>query len=116
MIELLRPRFAVPIHGEYRHMVALPRAVRRGRHPAERVLLPEIGGVIEFTRKTAPHTAATCPPAPSWSTASATAATGRSMLRDREHLADDGVVRRHDRRRPRIGRADRRARPGRQGI
>ena len=53
MIRLLRPKFAVPIHGEYRHM-ALYRdlCVKTGLR-RDHVLLPEIGGVIEFTRETA---------------------------------------------------------------
>ncbi|MCA9834650.1 MAG: ribonuclease J [Thermomicrobiales bacterium] len=53
MIQLLRPKYAVPIHGEYRHMalyreICVENGIRR-----EHVMLPEIGGIIEFTRKDA---------------------------------------------------------------
>jgi len=53
MIRLVRPKFAVPIHGEYRHMalyrdLCVENGIRR-----DHVLLPEIGGVIEFTKDSA---------------------------------------------------------------
>lgn len=53
MIQLVRPKYAVPIHGEYRHMalyreICVENGIRR-----EHVMLPEIGGIIEFTKKDA---------------------------------------------------------------
>ncbi|ACZ37757.1 MAG: ribonuclease J [Sphaerobacter thermophilus] len=50
MLRLLRPRFVVPIHGEYRHL-ALYRelALEMGYNDAQ-VLLPEIGNVLSFGR------------------------------------------------------------------
>ncbi len=50
MLDLIRPRFALPIHGEYRHMVLYRDLCQEAGIPPERVLLPEIGGVIELTR------------------------------------------------------------------
>ena len=53
MIRLVRPKYVVPIHGEYRHMalyrdLCVENGIRR-----DHVLLPEIGGVIEFTKDSA---------------------------------------------------------------
>lgn len=53
MIRLVRPKFVVPVHGEYRHMalyrdLCVENGIRR-----DHVLLPEIGGVIEFTKDSA---------------------------------------------------------------
>ena len=53
MIRLLRPKYAVPIHGEYRHMALYRELCVKTGMRRETVLLPEIGGVIEFTKQTA---------------------------------------------------------------
>jgi ribonuclease J len=52
MIRLLRPKFAAPIHGEYRHMMLYRDLCARSGIKRENVILPEIGGVIEFTKDT----------------------------------------------------------------
>jgi ribonuclease J len=91
MIDLVRPRFAIPIHGEFRHMVLYRELCAAAGIPSQRVLLPEIGGVIEFTKDSAAHRGRV---------ASGTLlvdrlgdrGAGQAILRDREHLADDGVV------------------------
>ncbi|MGH2561166.1 MAG: ribonuclease J [Thermomicrobiales bacterium] len=49
MLDLIRPKFALPIHGEYRHMVLYRELCQEAGIPAENILLPEIGGVIELT-------------------------------------------------------------------
>lgn len=53
MIRLLRPTFAIPVHGEYRHMVLYRELCERSGMRRDHVLMPEIGGVIEFTKDTA---------------------------------------------------------------
>jgi ribonuclease J len=53
MIRLLRPKYAVPIHGEYRHMALYRELCTQTNIKRDHVLLPEIGGVIEFTKDSA---------------------------------------------------------------
>ena len=53
MIKLVRPKFAVPIHGEFRHMALYRDLCVKNGIPRDHVLLPEIGGVIEFTKESA---------------------------------------------------------------
>lgn len=48
MLNLLRPQFVVPIHGEYRHMVLYSKLAAELGIPEENVLLPDVGHVMEF--------------------------------------------------------------------
>jgi ribonuclease J len=49
MIELVKPKFVVPIHGEYRHMALYRELAKSAGIPYDHVFFPEIGGVLEFT-------------------------------------------------------------------
>jgi len=91
MLELIRPKYAVPIHGEFRHMVLYRDLCAEVGIPGNRVLLPEIGGVIELTPDNAAQRGRVV--------AGATLvdrlgdrANGQVTLRDRDNLTDDGVV------------------------
>ncbi len=91
MLQLVRPRFAVPIHGEYRHMALYRELCAEVGIPPERVLLPEIGGVLEFTRETAKHRGRV-PAGSILVDRVGERGDGHALLRDREHLTDNGVV------------------------
>ena len=51
MINLVRPKYTVPIHGEYRHMALYRDICIENGIKAQNIMLPEIGGVIEFTKQ-----------------------------------------------------------------
>ncbi|MGH2550799.1 MAG: ribonuclease J [Thermomicrobiales bacterium] len=53
MIDLLKPKFAVPIHGEFRHMALYRDLCAAAGITPDRVFFPEIGGVLEFTKDSA---------------------------------------------------------------
>ena len=91
MIDLLRPKFTVPIHGEYRHMVLYRELCAEAGIPPERVLLPEIGGVIEFTADSAAQRGRV-PAGSVLVDRLGDRGTGQVTLRDRENLTSDGVV------------------------
>ena len=48
MLELTRPRFFVPVHGEYRHLVLHARLAERSGIPAQNIYVLEDGQTIEF--------------------------------------------------------------------
>jgi len=50
MLELVRPRFFAPVHGEYRHLVLHGELAQRTGVPAENVFVIEDGQVLEFGR------------------------------------------------------------------
>lgn len=91
MIDLLKPKFAIPIHGEYRHMVLYRELCVEAGIPAEHVLLPEIGGVIELTANSAVQRGKV-PSGTVLVDRLGDRGTGQVTLRDRDNLTSDGVV------------------------
>ena len=53
MIDLVRPRFVVPIHGEYRHLVLFRDLCAEAGIDASRVFLTQLGQPVEFGTETA---------------------------------------------------------------
>jgi ribonuclease J len=91
MLEHIRPKYAIPIHGEYRHMVLYRELCREVGIPPERVLLPEIGGVIEFTADKAAQRGRV-PAGSVLVDRLGDRSEGQVTLRTRENLTDDGIV------------------------
>jgi ribonuclease J len=91
MLNLMRPKFCVPVHGEYRHLVHYRRLAMEVGIPAENVLLAEIGDVIEFSedsvRKVDHHSVGSV-----LVDGLNVGGTGDVVLRDRQHLSRDGIL------------------------
>lgn len=91
MLNLVRPRYFIPTHGEHRHLVKHARLAEEVGIPRERIFLPEIGDRLEFSAKSGAITG------------KVTAGTvlvdglgvgdvGNIVLRDRKQLAQDGIL------------------------
>jgi ribonuclease J len=50
MLSLLRPRYMMPIHGEYRMLAAHAKLAREAGIPEDRIVLAENGSVVELAR------------------------------------------------------------------
>ncbi len=50
MLSLIRPRFVMPIHGEYRMLAAHAKLAREAGVPEERIILADNGSVVELAR------------------------------------------------------------------
>ena len=88
---LLKPRFFIPVHGEQRMLrVHEKLAVQMGMSP-KRVFVTELGQVLEFTAKTC-RLAETVPAGRILVDAGGMSDVANVVLRDRRHLAQDGVV------------------------
>jgi ribonuclease J len=91
MLDLLRPTYAIPVHGEYRHMALYRELAVKNGIKREHVLLPEIGGVIEFTKTSASQRARV--PAGNVLVDKLGERDGvNAVLRTRENLAEEGFV------------------------
>jgi ribonuclease J len=91
MLNLVRPQFFVPIHGEYRHLLAHARLAQEVGLPAEHALVIEDGEGIELT-KTGARALARVPLARVLVDGKGIGDVGTVVLRDRQLLAEDGVV------------------------
>ncbi len=91
MHTLTRPDFFIPVHGEYKHLVAHAGLARELGMKDGRILLPEIGGVIELSRRTIKH-AGSVEAGSVMVDGSGIGDVGGVVLRDRKKLAEDGVI------------------------
>ena len=89
-INLIRPRSFVPIHGEYRHLAAHAALAERMGVPWVDVLEDGDRVVLEGKRTTVHRRAV--PAGYLYLDGSAVGDVKNAVLRDRSHLADDGVV------------------------
>ena len=89
-LSIVQPEWFVPIHGEYRHLVAHAKLGETMGVPANRVLLCEDGDVLEITEDgVAP---AGRVPAGYLYVDGIVGDVGQGVLRDRRVLAEEGVV------------------------
>lgn len=90
MLALVRPRYFVPIHGEYRQLAGHARLARQVA-PATEVLLVEDGDVLQFDA-TGARRAGRAPVGRVLLDGARTGEVVDEVLRDRRHLAADGLV------------------------
>jgi len=91
MLNLVRPRFFVPVHGEYRHLLFHSRLAQGLGLPRERVFVIEDGTGLEFT-KTSGRVLGRFPTGRVLVDGKGIGDVGAVVLRDRELLAQDGMV------------------------
>ena len=88
---LTRPRYFMPVHGEYKHMAAnRDLAVSMGV-PAENVFISDIGKVLEIDEKRALF-GGTVPSGVVLIDGYGVGDVGNIVLRDRKHLSQDGLI------------------------
>ncbi len=91
MLALTRPRYFVPVHGEYRHLLSHARLAESAGVPSDRVFLVEDGVGVEMT-KTAARVVTGFPVGRVLVDGTGIGDIGAVVLRDRQILADDGVI------------------------
>ena len=88
---LVRPKFFIPVHGEQRHLrLHAKLAVEMGMEP-DHVLISEIGRVMELTANSA-KLAGTVTAGQVFVDGYGVGDVGSVVLRDRRHLAQDGMI------------------------
>jgi len=91
MLRLARPRYFVPVHGEYRHLQGHARLAEAEGLPADRVFLLEDGLGLEVT-KTAARVVGRFPTGRVLVDGKGVGDVGAVVLRDRQILAEEGII------------------------
>ena len=91
LLNLVRPRFFVPVHGEYRHLFFHAKLARETGVPADHVFIMENGDVLELTADTA-RIAERVQAGMIFVDGMAIGNLRDVVLRDRSHLSTDGIV------------------------
>ena len=91
LMALLKPKFFMPIHGEYRHLYANKEIGEFMGIPSQNIFVSECGRVLEVDKKTAKFEG-TVPAGNVLVDGSGVGDIGSVVLRDRKHLAEDGLV------------------------
>ncbi|MEE8814913.1 MAG: ribonuclease J [Lachnospiraceae bacterium] len=88
---LVKPKYAVPVHGEYRHLIAQAKIAESLGIPKENIIILRSGNVLEMDQKSAKVTG-NVPTGAIMVDGLGVGDIGNAVLRDRQHLAEDGIV------------------------
>ncbi|MBO7196206.1 MAG: ribonuclease J [Clostridia bacterium] len=91
MMALLKPKYLMPIHGEYRHLYANKDIGEFMGIPAENIFISEVGRVLEIDKKGARFNGSEIA-GNVLVDGNGVGDIGSVVLRDRKHLAEDGLV------------------------
>ena len=91
LMALLKPKFLMPVHGEYRHLYACKDLGEYMGIPASNIFVSEIGRVLEVDKKSAAF-AGEIPAGKVLVDGAGVGDIGSVVLRDRRHLSEDGLV------------------------
>ena len=91
LMALLKPKYFMPIHGEYRHLYANKEIAEYMGIPSSNIFISDIGRVIELDSRSCAF-AGTVPAGKVLIDGSGVSDIGNVVLRDRKHLSEDGLV------------------------
>jgi len=91
MINLTRPKYFIPIHGEFRHLVLHSRLAKQVGIPEENILLAENGQIIEFDENGG-RIQGKVSTGRVLIDGKGVGDVGRSVLKERRNLSEDGLV------------------------
>lgn len=88
---LIKPKFFIPIHGEYKHMVRNSELAEEMGIPRENIFISDIGRIIELDSKSLKING-NVPSGKVLVDGYGVGDVGNIVLRDRRHLAQDGLL------------------------
>ena len=91
LYSLVRPRYAIPVHGEYRHLTAQAHVVEELGIPKENIFILSSGNVLELDENGASVTGSVQTGA-ILVDGLGVGDVGNVVLRDRQRLAEDGII------------------------
>lgn len=91
MYTLVKPKYAIPVHGEYRHLKAQAKIAQELGIPNENIFILSTGDVLEMDAEQAAVTGEV-PTGAVFVDGLGVGDVGNIVLRDRQHLAEDGIL------------------------
>ena len=91
MLSLVKPKFFIPVHGEFKHLKKHSQLAQAVGIPPSHILLGDIGQVIELDGVEM-KTIGTVPAGRVFVDGYGVGDVGSIVLRDRKHLAQDGLI------------------------
>ncbi|HZK23769.1 MAG TPA: ribonuclease J [Oscillospiraceae bacterium] len=91
MLNLLKPKYLIPIHGEYRHLIHHAQVAEKVGIPSDNVFIMENGQVLEFTPGSA-RIVGNVPAGHVLVDGLGVGDVGSIVLRDRKLLSEDGII------------------------
>ncbi len=88
---LVHPQYAIPIHGEYKHLIAQAKVAKELGMAKENIFILNSGDVLELTKEKAAVTGRV-PVGDILVDGLGVGDVGNIVLRDRQHLAADGIL------------------------
>jgi len=88
---LVKPKFFIPVHGEYRHLKQHGELAMTLGMPENHIIIPENGGIIEVTRNSIRKNGIV-PSGQVFVDGLGVGDVGNIVLRDRKHLSQDGIL------------------------
>jgi len=91
MLNLVRPKYFVPVHGEYRHLIHHAQLAKQVGIPEENIFIAENGRVLEFTQNSG-KIAGKVTAGKVFVDGLGVGDVGNIVLRDRKQLSQDGIL------------------------
>ena len=91
MIALAKPKYFIPVHGEYRHLSRHKELALQAGISSKNIFISDIGRVMELSEKSAKFMG-TVPSGNVLVDGYGVGDVGNIVLRDRKHLAEDGII------------------------
>ena len=89
---LVKPKYAIPVHGEYRHLKAQAGIARELGIPKENIFILSSGDVLELNEQEPARVTGKVRTGAILVDGLGVGDVGNIVLRDRQHLAEDGIM------------------------
>jgi len=89
---IVKPKYFIPVHGEYKHLMAHSHIAMSMGMPEENIIIAENGHVVEFEADGSVNIKETVPSGNILVDGLGVGDVGNIVLRDRRHLSADGII------------------------
>lgn len=91
ILALAKPKYFIPVHGEYRHLSLHKELALQTGIPSKNVFISDIGKIMELSQQNA-RFVGTVPSGKVLVDGLGVGDVGNIVLRDRKHLSEDGII------------------------